>query len=127
MDDGSKYSLRRGAWLCLGLLCVGLAAIGAVLPLLPTTVFLLIAAYAFARSSPRLHSWLLEHKLFGALIRDWQERGAIAKRAKAVAVLSMILVLGLSAVLKAPVWVIGLQAVILSSVAVFILTRPDGA
>lgn len=127
MNGRPKYSLRRGAWLCLGLLCVGLAGIGAVLPLLPTTVFLLIAAYAFARSSPRLHSWLLEHKLFGALIRDWQERGAIAKRAKVIAVLSMVGVLALSAVLKAPAWVIGLQAVILSCVALFILTRPDGA
>lgn len=125
MPQDKKYSAKRGAWLCLGLLCVGLAGIGVVLPLMPTTVFLLIAAFAFARSSPRLHKWLLGHKVFGALIRDWQEYGAIARRAKVVAVASMIGVLVLSAVLKAPIWVIGLQAVILSCVALFILTRPD--
>ena len=124
MDKEQKYSATRGAWLCLGLLCVGLAGIGVVLPLMPTTVFLLVAAYAFARSSPRLHRWLLEHKVFGALIKDWQEHGAIAKRAKGAAIISMAAVLALSAVLKAPLWVLGLQAVILSCVALFILTRP---
>ena len=127
MDDGPKYSLRRGAWLCLGLLCVGLAAIGVVLPLMPTTVFLLIAAFAFARSSPRLHRWLLEHRVFGGLIRDWQDHGAISKRAKGAAVLSMGAVLVLSALLGVPPWVLGLQAVILGCVALFILTRPSAA
>ena len=127
MDNEQKYSAARGAWLCLGLLCVALAGIGVVLPLMPTTVFLLIAAFAFARSSPRLHSWLLEHKLFGKLIRDWQEHGAISKRAKGAAMLSMAAVLVLSAALRAPLWVLGLQAVILGCVALFILTRPDGA
>ena len=88
---------------------------------------LLIAAYAFARSSPRLHRWLLEHKVFGGLIRDWQDHGAISKRAKGAAVLSMGAVLVLSALLGVPPWVLGLQAVILGCVALFILTRPSAA
>ncbi len=124
MSKGKKYSVKRLSWLCLGLICVGFAAIGVVLPLMPTTVFLLIAAFAFARSSPRLHLWLLNHKVFGSLIRNWQEHGAITPKAKGVAVLSMGLVLVLSAVLKVPLWVLALQAVILSCVAIFILTRP---
>ena len=55
-------------WLLFGLLATGLAFAGALLPLLPTTPFLLLAAYAFARSSKRLHDWLLNHRQFGPLI-----------------------------------------------------------
>ncbi len=71
----------RFLWAFLGLACVGLALVGVVLPLLPTVPFLLLAAFFFARSSERLHYWLLSHSTFGPLIDDWHSRGAIRPRA----------------------------------------------
>ena len=98
----------RAAWFLLGMLSLGLAGLGAMLPLLPTTVFLLLAAYAFARSSERWHSWLVEHRLFGPMITDWRAHGAISRGAKRAAALSMLAVFGLSLIARAPVWVLGL-------------------
>ena len=69
-------------WATLGLLCVALAMVGVVLPLVPTVPFLLLAAFFFARSSSRLHTWLLTHRTFGPLIVDWQSSGAIRPAAK---------------------------------------------
>lgn len=116
----------RALWLCLGLTATGLGLIGVVLPLMPTTVFLLLAAYAFARSSPRLHGWLTEHPRFGPLILNWHEHGSINRRAKVMAVAVMALTFIVS-------WIVGLgsgilitQAVVLGAVAAFILTRPSG-
>ncbi len=56
-----------------GLLCVGLAVLGWILPIMPATPFLLLAAWLFARSSPRLHRWLRENRLFGRMIRDYED------------------------------------------------------
>lgn len=72
----------RGFYLVLGLGFVALGVIGAFLPVLPTTPFLILAAACFARSSTRLENWLLDHKRFGPLLRDWRARGAIPRRAK---------------------------------------------
>lgn len=74
-----------------GLLFVGLAMLGAVLPLLPTTPFLLVAAACFAKSSPRLHKMLLENKVFGPLIYHWQASRSIPKRAKVASLSTMAL------------------------------------
>ena len=73
----------------LGIGFVGLATLGAFLPLLPTTPFLLLAVGCFARSSPRLHRKLMEHPTFGPLIRDWNEHRTIPLRAKILALSSM--------------------------------------
>lgn len=78
-------------WVMLGIgwVAVGLAVLGAVLPLLPTTPFLLVAAWAFGRSSRRLRQWLYDSKLFGPLLQSWQKHGAIPVWAKVLAVLAM--------------------------------------
>ncbi|MFW8593826.1 YbaN family protein [Cribrihabitans neustonicus] len=110
----------------LGLLCVALAAIGIVLPLLPTVPFLLLAAFFFANSSERLHDWILAHAVFGPMIVDWRERGAIRPRAKKAATLSITAVFTVSLALAVPVHVLGIQAVVLSLVLLFIWTRPSG-
>ena len=89
-------------WTLVGILFVVLGAIGAVLPLLPTTPFVLVAAWCFARSSPRLHRWLLESRLFGPMLRDWEENRCVPLRAKITAVVMMVGVGGSSLLLAVP-------------------------
>ncbi len=113
-------------WAGLGLVCVALAMVGVVLPLLPTVPFLLLAAFFFARSSSRLHNWLLTHQTFGPLIVDWQSSGVIRPGAKKAATLSVAAVFGLSVLLSMPSHVLIIQAVVLSGVMLFIWTRPSG-
>ncbi len=75
---------RVARWLLLAFagLCLVLAVIGVILPGMPATVFLLMAAWAAARSSPRLHAWLLGHRLFGPMLRDWENGHCVSRRAK---------------------------------------------
>lgn len=112
-------------WLIAGCLSLGAGVIGVVLPLLPTVPFILLAAFCFARSSERLHNWLITHRHFGAMIQDWHARGAISQRAKILATLSIAAVFGLSLAMQLKPSVITIQAVTLSLVLVFIWTRPD--
>ncbi|WP_204112588.1 YbaN family protein [Shimia biformata] len=116
----------RIVWLVLGLLSVGLALIGIVLPLLPTVPFLLLATFFFARSSERLHYWLLSHPSMGPMIDDWHSRGAIRPAAKRLATLSIGLVFGLSLVLGLRPLILGIQAITLGAVLIFIWSRPNG-
>lgn len=113
-------------WVGLGLLCVALAMIGVVLPLLPTVPFLLLATFFFARSSSRLHGWLIGHRMFGPMILDWQSSGAIRPAAKKAATLSVAAVFGISVVLSVPPYILIIQAVALGGVMLFIWTRPNG-
>jgi uncharacterized protein len=78
--------LVRYAYLAAGWGCVGLALIGAFLPLLPTTPFLLPASYCFLRSSPRLHAWLRASRTFGPFLRDWEELGGVRPGVKLLAI-----------------------------------------
>lgn len=111
-------------WGALGTLALALGAAGLVLPLVPTVPFLLLAAFCFARSSERLHSWLLTHPLFGPPIQDWQRSGAISRRGKWLATGSMALVLAVSFALGVQPKILAVQAVVLCLVALFIWTRP---
>ncbi|RYD50084.1 MAG: DUF454 domain-containing protein [Sphingomonadales bacterium] len=77
--------MRRHLYLAGGFLSLGLAVIGAILPVMPTTVFVILAAYCFARSSPALEARLLNHATFGPHIRSWRERGAISRKGKVAA------------------------------------------
>jgi uncharacterized membrane protein YbaN (DUF454 family) len=113
-------------WAALGLVCVGLALIGIFLPLLPTVPFLLLASFFFARSSERLHSWILSHPTFGPMIDDWNRYGAIRPRAKRLATLSIAAVFGLSLVFGVPMKIVIIQAIVLSCVLIFIWSRPSG-
>jgi hypothetical protein len=70
----------------VGVVCVGLATAGVFLPLMPTTVFLLIALWAFAKGSPEWADRVRRHPRLGPFVRDWEERRAIPRRAKALAV-----------------------------------------
>ena len=117
--------LFRAAWLVSGLLALALGLLGIVLPLLPTTPFMLLAAFCFARSSPALHDWIIQHPRLGPPIRDWRNHGAISGKAKmaAVAMLAFALVTGILADLGPRV--LAVQGVILLLVGTFLLTRPS--
>ena len=86
-----KNPLLRVLWVGLGCLFVGLGAIGAVVPGMPTTVFLVLAAACFIRSSQRLYDWLISNKTFGPYLKDYREGKGIPRRAKVLA-LSMIVI-----------------------------------
>ena len=118
------FGLRRVLWLLLGFSALCLGAIGAVLPLLPTTPFIIVAAFAFARSSDRWHAWLLGHSIFGPLIENWQAHGALSRRTKAVSTVSMIAVLSGSMAFGVSPLIILTQAVVLTLSAIFVLSRP---
>ena len=87
----AKNPLLRFLWVGLGCLFVGLGAIGAVVPGMPTTVFLVLAAACFIRSSQRLYDWLISNKTFGPYLKDYREGKGIPRRAKVLA-LSMIVI-----------------------------------
>lgn len=80
----------RWAWCALAYLSLGLGIVGIFVPGLPTTVFVLIAAWAATRGSQRLHDWLLGHPRFGPSIRHWREHGAVSRRGKRLATLTMV-------------------------------------
>ena len=117
----------RGSYLylILGWLMVGLGLIGAVLPLLPTTIFMILAAGFFTRGSPRARAWLLAHRLFGPAIVRWEETGGIPRKGKIAAVAAMIAAPVLSWALGVPGWVLAVQVVALVSAGLYVVTRPD--
>ena len=115
---------RRHLWLAFGWAALALGALGILLPLLPTTPFLILAAYCFSRGSGRLHAWLLNHRVFGPPIENWRKHRAISKRAKFTALVAMGVIVAVSVAADVPAWVLAVQAVILVGVATFLLTRP---
>ena len=78
--------IKRYLYLALGFICVGLGFVGIFVPGLPTTIFVLVAAWAFSRSSERFERWLLEHPIFGSLIKNWRQYRGISIKSKVTAV-----------------------------------------
>lgn len=121
-----RDSVKRWCWFLLGWVMVALGFIGAMLPVMPTTIFLILAAACFSHSSPRFERWLLEHRWFGDPIRRWRENRAIPLKAKVVAIGSMaggfaIMILTVAP----PLWADLLVALMLLSCALFVATRPN--
>ncbi|GHD65792.1 YbaN family protein [Jeongeupia chitinilytica] len=116
--------LRRNLWRIAGLLALLLGAIGAVLPLLPTTPFVLLAAFCFARGEPAWHAWLLRHKTFGPLLADWEARGAVPRRAKWAATIMMAASLAISTLLirSQALWFAGVS---MALVLIWLWRRPE--
>ncbi len=120
---------RRGAtriaYLILGFLFVGLGGLGAVLPVLPTTPFLLISLWAFSRSSVRFERWLLEHKRFGPRLVAWRTHRVIPLPAKLAAWGSMIASLMFMVVVRRPWWQIALAASVMAIGATYVASKPS--
>lgn len=116
----------RVVWATCGLLCVGLGILGVFLPLLPTTPFMLLAAWCFARSSERLHRWLLTHRTFGPIIENWNQHRAIPRKAKWYSVGAMAAAFLLSLALGLRWEVLLAQGLVLCVMGSWIMTRPDG-
>ena len=88
----------RTLWLVAGTICVMLGTIGIVLPILPTTPFLLAAAACYYKSSPRMHRWLLNNKWFGEYIRNYTEGKGLTKKTKITALALLWATIGFSTV-----------------------------
>lgn len=114
-------------YLVLGILMLVLGFIGALLPVMPTTIFLILAAWCFGRSSPRLEAWLLDHPRFGPTLRAWRENGAVPRRIKLIAVSGMLAGYAIFFITVAPsLWLALTVGAGMLACAVYVLTRPDG-
>lgn len=115
---------RRLYWV-LGMLMLVLAVIGAVLPVMPTTIFVILAAACFGRASPRWEAYLLNHPVFGPPLVAWREEGAISVRGKTFAVMGILLGVIVFWVTVKPVWWLGvLVSALMVGCALWLLSRP---
>jgi uncharacterized membrane protein YbaN (DUF454 family) len=121
---------RRVLFVVAGMICVGLAYLGAILPGLPATPWVLLASYCFARSSPRLERWLKRSPIFGRLLHDWHTHRGIRRPVKVVAVALVLTVVSLSILYGGlPAWVkwfIGALATVGICVIVFVVPTIPG-
>ena len=119
--------MKRTILISLGWLCVGLGFVGVFVPGIPTTIFLIIALWAFTKSSAKLRHWLLNHKRFGPILNNWQEHKVVPRRAKIL----MVVLMSLAVILfyyssQSLILTIGL-IIILVSVAIYVISLPSKA
>ena len=124
-QGGGASAITRPAYLMLGWLCVGAGAVGVVLPVMPTTIFLLGALWAFSRSSPRFGSWIRNHPVFGPYVRDWDLYHAIPTHAKVLAVSMMSVSFAwLLFFTEIPAFALIATGLVMLGAAGYVVTRP---
>lgn len=118
--------MKKIVLLTLGHFFLALGIVGAFLPVLPTTPFLLLAAYCYSKSSEKIHNWLMNHKYLGPSLKDWHERGVIGIKAKWIATVMLGLIISWRIpTLNIPLAIKIFAACVLVGVLVFIWTRPS--
>ena len=120
----------RWAWWLLAYASLGTGIVGIFVPGLPTTVFILLSAYAASRGSDRLHAYLLQHARFGPVIRDWNENGAVSRRLKWVATLTMLACAGMLLLIMLSTglhrgWMVAVPIACMAVVGVWLWLRPE--
>jgi uncharacterized membrane protein YbaN (DUF454 family) len=123
--SSSRPRIVRWLWVALAYVALALGAIGLFLPGLPTVPFVLLAAFAAGRGSARLHAWLLAHRHFGPMIRDWQATGAVSRRAKWLATITMTLSAGVMFLTAPRIWMAATGTGIMAVVATWLWRRPE--
>ena len=118
--------LNKYLFLIIGLICMALGFLGVFLPILPTTPFMILAAFCFSKSSERLHNWLLERPHIGKLILDWQNDGVIRKKAKVASTLVIVPLFSYTLIfVQVSIFVKVLLVLIGLGVLYFIWSRPS--
>jgi uncharacterized membrane protein YbaN (DUF454 family) len=115
----------RWFWLLVAYLAIALAVIGVVVPGLPTTEFVLLAAWAASKSSPKLAAWLENHKIFGPLLRDWKDGGRISRRVKITSSLTMVAAFTFMALTVSHTLSVVCTGVLMLIGAAYIWSRPE--
>lgn len=118
-------SHRRFAYLCLAYVCLALATAGVFLPILPTTPFLLVAAWAAPKASPRLDAWLHSHPRFGPMLCAWREERAVPTRAKWLACCLMFASWIIMLLTTSSLWVPLATGLLFVSVGIYVCRRPS--
>ena len=117
--------VRRGVYLGIGTLSVSAGIIGIVVPLWPTTCFLLLAGWCFARSSPRAERWLYENRLFGRYLAAYRERGVISTRVRRGTTIFLWSAILVSAVFAAgQLWIVALLLIVAALVTAHLYSLP---
>jgi uncharacterized membrane protein YbaN (DUF454 family) len=120
--------IRRGVYFSVGALSVTLGVIGIFVPLWPTTCFLLLAGWCFARSSRRAERWLHENRLFGRYLRDYREKGIISSRVRTTSVATLWIFIGISAfALASRLWIVALLLLVAGAVTTHLYSLPSEA
>jgi uncharacterized membrane protein YbaN (DUF454 family) len=115
----------RWLWLALAYASLGVGLVAIVVPGLPTTEFILLAAWAASKGSPRLRGWLERHPVFGVMIYNWQHGRVVARRAKLTASLAMSACLVIMLLLVSNRWVVSIAAIGMAIGAVWMWSRPE--
>jgi len=124
-NTGREGRWKRRAYWALGMLMLALAVVGALLPVMPTTVFVILAAACFGRASPRWEAYLLQHPRFGPPLVAWREQGAISARGKLLALAGIAAGLVVFWYTVRPVlWLGLLVSAFMVSCAVWLASRP---
>ncbi|HEX2829004.1 MAG TPA: YbaN family protein [Burkholderiales bacterium] len=124
MTESPGDRRRRLPYIVLAYVCVGLGAAGVVLPLLPTTPFLIVAAWAASRGSPRLDAWLHGHPRFGPSLCAWRDERAVPTRAKVIACTLMLMSWLIMLFVTSSPWVPAITGVLFLCVGTYVCTRP---
>ena len=116
-------SIKRNTYVALAVFFVALGAVGIVVPVLPTTPFLLLASFFSAKSSPRIHRYIVESRLFGPTVRDWQQHRGIRLRTKVQAIVLVLVGLGIMVISAAeyPIWIV--TGLLLGAVGMTVILR----